>query len=644
MKWLFLSFIVIANNSYGYETLTHSEISNESIRQSILSQDPELLISLGVILDAGVNEEIFPSIVPTDPNGSDPNNSIFLEKTSIVRILTGGSVLEDAGFRSAHHFYDPQNGGLGVNVGLPSPDWILESLILPVNGEEINISFGNQNFSYNDANDYYFRALTLPDEESRLVNIGLMFRSLGHVIHHLQDMAQPQHVRSDGHCDATNDFPSLAFFCFLVGKHKPSYYEKYTNTRINNIPISTATSEIPQFASARDFWENADGNGMAEYTSRNFVSDGTNYQGDNDAKLTHHPSFPNPVPLTTVIPVSLASLLTEDHVMSQEQKNLLLLRLGCNVDIDNNCIVDFIQNQVIDNEGLTDVNTRSSTLSFLDEELRLRNIKITNLFLGTIISKRLVSLNRFNFDAGYPFLLPRAIAYSAGLINHFFRGRIDVERLEWIDDKKFKASIKNISDEKNSLKIGQFEIFYDSKNGLRMLAKNFSLFGNNLPIDSGESINLTLELPDDLDDTIDEPYVLVFNGIEGKIGEDSGIATTRFSQPPVGKVQKIMKIEEGCPTDSILSVKINFDGQPENNGQVIIQGLSSDTTFDFRAIPQGVEVIIDQSIRSHGIDLATGSYFYKVVNQQPDLILGPCAYPFLGSWVEGEGVIGLSSL
>ena len=37
------------------------------------------------------------------------------------------------------------------------------------------------------------------------------------------------------------------------------------------------------------------------------------------------------------------------------------------------------------------------------------------------------SLNRLNYDAMASLLVPRAVAYSAGLINFFFRGRIDIE-------------------------------------------------------------------------------------------------------------------------------------------------------------------------------------------------------------------------
>lgn len=39
--------------------------------------------------------------------------------------------------------------------------------------------------------DYFHVALTMEEEEDRREQFGLLFRSLGHVIHHIQDMAQP---------------------------------------------------------------------------------------------------------------------------------------------------------------------------------------------------------------------------------------------------------------------------------------------------------------------------------------------------------------------------------------------------------------------------------------------------------------------
>ena len=56
-------------------------------------------------------------------------------------------------------------------------------------------------FSYREATRYFFEGLTETTESVRRQRLARMFRSLGHVVHLLQDSAQPQHVRNDIHTD-----------------------------------------------------------------------------------------------------------------------------------------------------------------------------------------------------------------------------------------------------------------------------------------------------------------------------------------------------------------------------------------------------------------------------------------------------------
>jgi hypothetical protein len=76
-------------------------------------------------------------------------------------------------------------------AGKPSPDWVLED-----NGE-----VDGQEFSYRNAREHFYKALTSPLLSDREENWGKLFQTLGQIIHHLQDMAQPQHVRNDAHLD-----------------------------------------------------------------------------------------------------------------------------------------------------------------------------------------------------------------------------------------------------------------------------------------------------------------------------------------------------------------------------------------------------------------------------------------------------------
>ena len=65
--------------------------------------------------------------------------------------------------------------------------------------------------------------------------------------------------------------------------------------------------------------------------------------------------------------------------------------------------------------GTSALNLQASTESVFDEELRFRGL--TPAF----------SLNRFNHLASLDILGPRAVAYSTGMLNYFFRGDISME-------------------------------------------------------------------------------------------------------------------------------------------------------------------------------------------------------------------------
>jgi len=156
----------------------------QAVNNSSIVKEPGLLKTLG--LKKMQDDKIF-------PNSNNKRNTI----RELVRF---GARFEDDSPRFINHFYDPlQNRPLqNVSPFNPeiSPDWALED------NEEI----GGQDYSYRNALDYFYEALTIPtgflvkaDEKTRKENFGRTFQTLGQVIHHIQDMAQPQHVRLDEH-------------------------------------------------------------------------------------------------------------------------------------------------------------------------------------------------------------------------------------------------------------------------------------------------------------------------------------------------------------------------------------------------------------------------------------------------------------
>src|SRR5207247_9014490 len=80
------------------------------------------------------------------------------------------------------------------------------------------------------------------------------------------------------------------------------------------------------------------------------------------------------------------------------------------------CLMTFISTYVHDfyQSGQSGYNDKTSTYSIFNAELT------------TYDNKQIYTLNRFNFEAAYQFLIKRAVGYSTGFINYFFRGKIDL--------------------------------------------------------------------------------------------------------------------------------------------------------------------------------------------------------------------------
>jgi hypothetical protein len=372
----FFYSICLSCDTQAYEVGTHSELSAAAYTQSVLD-NPDLLKTLGISA-----ADVF------DKKRADPTPPKLNDGTARGWIREG-AVAEDDNIRPLFHFFDPLN-----DEGLfffTSPVWTLE--------DEGNIHL-LQNYSFSDARDYLYKALTLSNNEDRKHYFGKTFESLGRVIHHIQDMAQPQHVRLDAHLNLGWSDEELPF-------ENRSRYEIYTDGhRRDALFIQYLSSGVyPQvsFSKARDFWhtesENPkDGQGLAEFTNHNFVSAGTNFDTDR---------YPSPV-------------LT-DTTGHNEDANALLQSAGISIPSqclppNQPCAMTFYSTQVTDNyrPEASAINPKAATQSIFDQDLKARNLS------------PVFALNRFNFDAAHKFLIPRAVAYSAGLINYFFRGKMEI--------------------------------------------------------------------------------------------------------------------------------------------------------------------------------------------------------------------------
>lgn len=418
------------------------------------------------------------------------------------------------GLRSINHFFDPAHGGqpltvLGVRPGnllgqpnLPSPDWAIQ---------DANPEPSHQKFAFKNAREYARSALTAATLQEREANWGKVFQAIGQVIHHLQDMAQPQHVRNDAHLDLGEE--EIRVGPFVVSS--PSRYERYTardpaKTRVRSLageaqPVVTYPSQDSPFTHPRKFFVNG-GKGIAEFTNRNFVSHGTNFRMTAGVARAA-PNYDLPVPSASVPEIrSMTELLNEEAPSNG------MLRV-CNGSTDA-CFVSFYGSEVTDAlTGTAAMNRRAATYSLFDQDLERFGATVQTVDVTTgqdYSTQKVFALNRFNFDAAHEFLIPRAVGYSAGLINHFFRGDIDLV----YDEKTQGYFIVNNGGE--SLQ-GAFEVYYDGKNDTRYRIDQQNWGA--VTVGPGQRVPVTVAFPDW--NSAEAPkdrdrYLLVFHGDMGE--------------------------------------------------------------------------------------------------------------------------------
>jgi len=377
---------VIAIPAWAYnDTITHPELTHTAFEKSNLALDPALLQRLGL----------------------EP-----WQKSWIDIWLRVGAWYEDRGSRGMQHFFDPTNNkGLsfvGVEVGNPSPRWVLE--------DESQIS--GQTTSVADAREQLTRALTYNDGtpsqsyQERQASMGNFFIYLAAAVHHLQDMTQPQHVRNDDHLD---EHPILLFPLY-----DPSLYERYTKQRIDHVqeygqmgsPVFPGTAGLKK---AGDFWTNPSNTGVAQFTNPRFVTKGTNFW--KILGFVTAGKYSNPTPGTPV-PYTVEKLYQDSNLPVPDEIQALCgyPAVGCTMMEYPASYGSF-------------TTQKASTHSIFDQDLNVKGLSVTYTWgnvAQTYSTERVFALNRFNFDAVHQPLLSTAVSYSAGFLNHFFRGKLEV--------------------------------------------------------------------------------------------------------------------------------------------------------------------------------------------------------------------------
>jgi hypothetical protein len=423
MRQLFiLLFIVALITGQGFcfdDEKTHPEITDNAINASNLQT--YLVNYLG-----------FPSGYKSNIYG--PSRRNLFQYQTIMKWLQTGSTDEDAlsMCRASNHFHNPIHSGdwtqsqmsdsedvdlvCGTANRYSNVTWAT-GFIFPAPGGN-KITPNGQSNGWDNARQYYYNALTTTDTYSNSSGtskenlFALTFRSLGMVMHLLQDMAVPAHVR--------NDMTSHLFDSRTWLRRTSNPFEKYvkTNNRaLSNAPIIPILSPITKLT---DFWDTNfyngiepditryAGIGLAEYTNANFLSDFTIF--DQNPTAVHY--FPYP---------SSSSVSTGTKQIANP----------------------FMPGTTVPRQYY--VKTSDGEVGYLLAGVGYLDVKAPGIIGNT--TKKIPPMDN-NVHSDYAqLLLPRAVGYSAALLDYFLRGKIEVEPVITASTlQHIRVKVKNVTD------------------------------------------------------------------------------------------------------------------------------------------------------------------------------------------------------
>lgn len=521
-----------AGAGLAYEPGDHLTIADQSALDSVLLQNYPGLPS-DVFEDLGLKEindesQLFPDSQSGESIYLDPDNEVDFVATPAGTpedLIYTGAALEDEDKRAMCHFYDPVAGhtpqltvtvaGDEFQANYNAAEWATGYQDLstystpgshgsPLAGPcKLSIFTSTaQSYSLANTNDEFYKALTLPAESDRNQQFGLLFVSLGHALHLLQDMAQPQHVRDEMHCDA--------LLCHVLGKYDPSRYERYVWFS-DQVPEAYPYPD-PDFPDMRSYWSNANNSGLAQFTNANFLSDGTldGFVASNSGAKYAAPTWDNNATSEDV------SVVYDDVVQIEPQD----IKQKCNPLTP--CDVLFLESA--GNDNLTNppspfVNPKAATLSLFDKDL------------AAIGNQQQLTLNFDNYKLAAGPLLGRALGYSVGMLNHFFRGRLKVTFDTAHPGNYLVANVSSYA-----MKNGALEVYYDADDGNRypvsgVQAINTGTQLSNLSLDAhcgsgcNDSVSVSITPPLSPAPKSDGEYLFVY---KGTIDKEQGVAGYDF--------------------------------------------------------------------------------------------------------------------
>ncbi|HEX8155537.1 MAG TPA: hypothetical protein VF698_20560, partial [Thermoanaerobaculia bacterium] len=399
---IFLALLLLPLTALAYEQPVHSAMTRKAFH--LAARSNTFLQRLG-----------FASGTPV-VNGNNVDSIVAL-----------GATQEDDGLRPLNHFFDPVHG-IELRVvpfclnGTPGVDradrWAQDGLL--------------NDWSIRDAKGYLRDAIAGPTPGIRENGYARLFRSMGQFVHLVQDMAQPEHTRNDQHrWGSTLGSGS--------GSTPGSLYEAWTLSNLIGTPTVPArypdiingfqVAVLPTYA---DYFRSGDGRGLAEFSNRNFVTQDTNYDTYGTWALFHGRcvTFTEPVLANATQRVEVIT----DYVLNDPAHP------GPSPVTRPELVYSYDAYDALKDISVTDAY--HTHVSSIDHEIKLmgQSDPLTD-------GEGIFSLSDLSYLQRAAILVPRAVEYSAGMMNHFFRGQVSVT---WLPntDGSWDLTLRNDSSER----------------------------------------------------------------------------------------------------------------------------------------------------------------------------------------------------
>lgn len=454
-----------------------------------------------------ISERAVQSSVSLDLNGfikGKYGHNLGLEfsagEDTLFQHILNGSHLEDAndddkaiGERAENHFHDPTR--TFNEAGLYNYPFSGKSAAVWAHFEDRNL------WDLESFYDYLELSFMSSSTEERLDNLEKTFRTAGHLMHLLQDMAVPAHTRNELYFGHTSKLilenilkEDLSLWRFPAGSRMESYLKE--NPRfIAQVPPESipAFDHLTNYFDTKDYRSNPAqpvsglSHGLAEYSNSNFLSE---MQFFRDGAQVFPTPFPNPnLQNVNFYGLQLDTYLHYPHLRWMLPPVFFSRYIGR----------ASFQGEAIEHLGRVSFFTKYAMLT------------------GT----KFIFLDENCYDDYLEKLVPKAVAYSAGLLEFLFRGDIDFE----IDvSDTVPIAVTNNSEKDMD---GLFTLYYDTAKGGRKMVADAEW---QISIPAGATVQVSgppLDVPRDLG--TDQIFTLVFRGTLGAVEGAVTGKTTSFS-------------------------------------------------------------------------------------------------------------------